>query len=124
MRSWINMIDNPDSADVRDYAVILRHTQQKPNHSRKVVFALGGFTERGTAVAGRYLAENWFELWSRHVEGEFDKGSLGDFLIVIEGPSLPDSVNDWWSEDISLNVTPQFLYEKGIRCEWSGRIDK
>jgi hypothetical protein len=121
--SWITMMENPDSADVRDYAVILRHTQQKANRNRKVVFALGGFTERSTAIAGRYLAKNWFELWTRYVEGEACDGSLGDFLIVIEGPSSPESVHEWWSEDKSLSITPQLLYERGIRCEWSNRIE-
>jgi len=116
------MTNNPGAPDVRDYAVILRHTQQKPNRHRKVVFALGGFTERGTAAAGRYLAHNWFELWERHVQGVFDSGSLGDFLVVLEGPSLPESVSEWWSEDEGLNVTPQRLFDKGIKCEWSDRL--
>jgi hypothetical protein len=122
--SWNEMRSKSNTKDVRDYAMILRHTYLKSEGKRKVVFALGGFTERGTAAAGRYLAANWRDLWTRYVDGNFDGPSLGDFFILIEGPSLPDSVGEWWSDVKGFAVTPLALHAKAIDCEWSRRLKK
>jgi DNA-binding winged helix-turn-helix (wHTH) protein len=119
--SWLTMLTDANVQDVHDYAIIFRNTILKPNHHRQVIFVLAGYSERGTAIAGRYLAENWQELWKRHVKGRATTDSLGDFLVLIEGFSRPESFADW-TEDETFEVTPKKLCEKGIECEWSNRV--
>jgi hypothetical protein len=117
------MLNNPDeNEDVRDYALILRHTQMEDDY-RHIRLVLAGFTERGTAAAGRYLAEHWRDLYSDHVKGHLTDGCLGDFLIMIEGPSRPESVGKWKEDRDFKAITPHTLYAAGIKCDWADRID-
>ena len=114
--AWYDIDNTTDN--VWDYAIIFRHTQIKRGH-RQVLFVLAGFTERGTAVAGEYLAAHWDTLCDRYVSG---KPHYGDFMTLIEGPSDPDKVSDWL-EDTSFTVTPQIVYDCGItECEWYDRV--
>jgi hypothetical protein len=119
---WFEMLaPRRKGRDVSDYAIILRHTRLRP--ARQVVFVVAGFTERGTAVGGQFLADNWKDLWETHVMGRAHGGSLGDFLIFIEGPSDPRRIGEW-SEITELRVTPEKLASKAINipCEWQNRI--
>jgi DNA-binding winged helix-turn-helix (wHTH) protein len=117
--AWLRMLPPINGPEVRDYAMIFRHTRLKPQ--RQVLFVVAGFTERGTGIAGQYLADHWKELWETHVKGQGDHGSLGDFLVIIEGPSDPESIHDW-SEDKAFRITPQKLLDKRIRCERADRM--
>lgn len=106
--------------DVQDYAMIFRHTYN--DRPRQVRFVLAGFTERATAIAGRYLANNWKALWEKYVCGNAQKASRGDFLTLIAGPSRPGSL-EAWKEDPNLEaITPDRLRDK-IACEWSCRSE-
>jgi hypothetical protein len=118
LKSWL---ENPE--DVRDYAIILRHTQPEQHGRRQVLFVVAGFTEIGTAAAGHYLARNWRELCEKHVHGRcHDPRLRGDFLIVIEGPSNAGKIGDW-AEDKSLSaITPEKLQEHRIQCKWTERL--
>lgn len=108
--------------EVRDYAIILRHTRRQGNY-RQVLFLVAGFTERGTAAAGQYLAANWHELWSKHVKGSTNRSGLGDFLVVIEGPSGTNDISKWAPDPNLLPITPYNLFEPyRIPCEWSKRF--
>lgn len=120
LRAWAAMLDPEPGLDVRDYAIIFRHTRLDP---RQVLFAIAGFTERSTAVAAQYLAGNWQKLWTKYVKGTPRERSRGDFLIVIEGPSDPHRVNEW-SEIREFEITPETLRDKGIDCEWADRLDE
>jgi len=119
IQRWLDMLEYEDS--VNDYAIILRHTELEPR--RHLLFVVAGFTERGTAVAGLYLAKNWRNLWKRYVRGHAHKGSLGDFMIVIEGVSDPKSPNPWL-EVSAYEVTPEKLEKAGMTCLWSKRVPK
>lgn len=119
MDSWLRMLPPINGPAVSDYAIIFRHTRLEPH--RQVLFVVAGFTERGTAVAGKYLARKWMKLWEKHVRGRADRASRGDFLIMIEGPSDPQAVDDW-SEVKDLEATPQKLHDKRINCEWADRV--
>jgi hypothetical protein len=116
---WFRMQPPINGPEVRDYAIILRHTRLNPQ--RQVLFVVAGFTERSTAVAARYLVDNWATLWKNHVRGFADTGTRGDFLIIIEGPSDPQLLREW-SEVEGFRVTPDKLKSKGISCEWASRI--
>jgi hypothetical protein len=117
--SWFRMLPPHNEAEVRDYAVIFRHTRLQPH--RQVLFVVAGFTERSTALAAQYLVQNWQTLWQTHVRGHAERRSRGDFLILIEGPSDPAKVAEW-SEDKDFQVTPEKLRRKGILCDWADRI--
>lgn len=106
--------------DVQDYAIILRHTQNAD--PRQVTFVVAGFTERGTAIGGRYLAKGWQKLWMKYVAGKVTKPSRGDFLIVIAGPSWPGTTAAWKEDPNFEAITPDRL-RKNIDCEWSRRFD-
>jgi len=107
---------------VRDYAIILRHTR-KHKDGRQVIFVLGGFTEYGTAAAGKYLAEHWPDLWRKHVKGRAHNGSLGDFMILIEGPSDIKDMRQWKQDPNFPAITPAVLLDPyHIDCEWSRRL--
>lgn len=121
VNKWLRMLPPHNEEEVRDYAMIFRHTRREPHH--QVLFVVAGFTERGTGIAGQYLADQWKKLWETHVQGQTHHGSLGDFLVIIEGPSDITSIDDW-SEDKTLRVTPLMLSEKGIRCEWADRLEE
>jgi hypothetical protein len=107
--------------DVRDYALIVRHTKLLENRRRQILFYIAGFSEHGTALAGRYLVKHWQGLWKAHVKGRAKRGGLGDFLILIEGPSHHQKLSDW-SEDKHLEaITPKSLFEKDVACLWADR---
>jgi len=96
--------------DVQDYAIIFRRAE-----SGRVHFVLAGFTEKGTAAAGHYLANHWSKgLWkyvkprSRASAAVLD--SSHDFLVVIRGHS--NNPEDW-EEVKSFAVTPAKLRLKG-----------
>jgi DNA-binding winged helix-turn-helix (wHTH) protein len=125
-RDWSNTyLDNWDAwhrnnsqPPVEDYAIILRHTNYVRTR-KQVLFVLAGFTERGTAVAGRYLAFHWRRLSKRYVH---DKDDDGDFLIFIVGPSDPGLFRDW-EEDEQFAITPLDVYEADIKgCAWFDRV--
>jgi hypothetical protein len=117
--SWEAMLPPTHGPEVRDYAMIFRHTQVGLH--RHVLFVVAGFTERSTEIGAHYLTNNWPMLWKRHVKGRADHGSLGDFLVLIEGPSDPDRADEW-IEDRSLEITPEKLRKAGIECAWADRI--
>jgi hypothetical protein len=123
MKAWVDMRNEDDAYPVRDYAIILRHTEVKPSGARQFWFVLAGFSERATAIAGFYLAARWDELWRKYLHEEPTQ-SLGDFLVVIAGPSKPDP--EWkvdeWSE--VLAVTPQKVAAADIPCLWKARMDR
>ena len=48
------------------------------------------------------------------------KQTLGDFLMIIEGPSDPQRLLEW-SEAEEFRVTPEKLKAIGIECEWARR---
>jgi hypothetical protein len=93
-------------ASVRDYAILLRHTET--DGKRRVKFVVAGFTERGTAAAGKYLAKNWRNLWREYVKGRHAADSFGDFVLVIEGPSYWQDIREW-DLDPYLTITPEKL---------------
>ncbi len=71
------------------------------------------------------MAEKWPKLWEDHVRGSAFSGSLGDFLILIEGPSDPDRLDEWsevkefeWSPE-KLKAIREKLKAKGEGVEWS-----
>jgi hypothetical protein len=106
--------------DVRDYAMILRHTHNGTDGpSGQVHFVLAGFTERSTARAAEFLVHNWHRLWRRYVKTA-RTGSLGDFLIVIEGPSWGDTTQ--WREVPHLDVTPGKLRDVAATSVWGQRM--
>ena len=108
---WCRMLPPINGPEVQDYAMIFRHTRVKPQ--RQVLFVVAGFTERSTAIASHYLAEHWKQLWKTHVKNRTGGGSFGDFLIIIEGPSDLEKSYDW-SEDETLQVTPEKLNTKQL----------
>jgi DNA-binding winged helix-turn-helix (wHTH) protein len=111
-------LDNT-AGDVMDYAIIFRHTLLNRDH-RQILLVLGGFTELSTAIAGRYLAEYWYQLWESHVK---DKPYNGDFVTLIEGPSDPDKYSDW-SEDRSFTISPKTVHDSGItEGDWYERVE-
>lgn len=118
--SWFEMLPPAHGRAVQDYAIILRHTRQVDSH-RQIIFVVAGFTERGTAIAGQYLAKdkNWQALWRTYVNGR----PYGDFLIVIEGPSDPRRMEEW-SEVKQYEVIPERLLKRKISCEWAHRARK
>jgi hypothetical protein len=114
------MRKNPD-VEVNDYAIILRHTEKKDG---RTLWVLAGFTERSTAISARYLIAHWSDLWGTHFRNA-PAEALGDFLVVIEGPSNPDpeKLADW-SEVLAVN--PQKLDQAyiPIPCVWQRRVAK
>lgn len=117
--SWLawHKVDNAEPT-VQDYAIILRHTQEV-GHRKQVLFVLAGFTELGTAVAGRYLAGHWRGLWKKYVHGQPHDG---DFLALIEGPSDPGQFGVW-EENEGFAITPQAVFDAGIHgCPWFDRV--
>jgi hypothetical protein len=127
---WLLALRNPNQISVRDYAMIFRHTRWGANERRHVHFVLAGFTERGTAAAGWYLAQKWPNFWRTHVENKVNKGSGGgDFVLLIEGPSRPDALTEdqfsEWQEDPAFPaITPEVLRKAKIECEWASRLRK
>ena len=119
VKTWMSMLPPNKGPDVQDYAMIFRHTRMGP--VRQTLFIVAGFTERGTAIGGAYLAENWKNLWERFVRGRVHRDSLGDFLILIEGPSDTDRLSEW-TEVPEFEITPEKLKAKCIKCEWAGRL--
>jgi hypothetical protein len=114
---WID----PNVRELRDYAIIMRHTDDVDG-TGQVSFALAGFTEHGTTFAGYYLAENFDSLYERFVSGKANS-ALGDFLLVIAGPSSWSTSAKGWREDNLLPaITPARLHSKRIDCVWSRRI--
>jgi len=111
MKKWLSDSDE----EVQDYAIIFRYTEK----FGQTQFLIGGFTERSTAIAATYLANEWERLSNLHFS---EPKSLGDFLVVIAGPSNShvDSLLDGWSEVLAVN--PQILFEKSIECEWQARL--
>jgi DNA-binding winged helix-turn-helix (wHTH) protein len=123
---WSAMLKNPARYEVRDYGMILRHTD--PDKEDQVAFVLAGFTERGTAVAGQYLAAHWLELHGRFFPKTGDDATgRGDFLLIIEGKSWPD-VRQWKDHPRFPPITPKRLFELGKKnrriasCEWAKRF--
>jgi transcriptional regulator with XRE-family HTH domain len=117
---WLDGATGQNVADVQDYALIFRHTHN--DDPRQISFVLAGFTERGTAIAGRYLAKRWQELWRKYVADTVNGPSRGDFFIMIAGPSWPGSVDGWKEDPNFLAITPERLRGK-IDCEWARRFD-
>jgi hypothetical protein len=121
---WLRMVNEPKKAsDVHDYAIILRHTRSRGKR-RKVRFVLAGFTERGTAAAGFYLASKWPELYGNIVKRQLDEHpkSLGDFLVVIGGVPRPERFDEWAEDPKFPPVTPSILSGLGIDSEWVQRL--
>jgi len=83
----------------------LRHCHKNSEGSRLVTFVLAGFTERGTAAAGAYLAQNWKSLVIHHKLGT----SLDNFLLVIEGPSDWSNIKEWAPDPKLHPITPSRL---------------
>ncbi len=112
---WLTMVDDPNGHNPsHDYAIILRRTATT-SAGRQVRFLLAGFTERGTAVAAKYLARNWKELHRRFFpHGQKDRRSLGDFMLVIHGDSRAESFGRWTAAKFPA-ITPQLVYELGKR---------
>lgn len=106
LRKWLE-----GDSKIRDYAVILRHTQIRQDGHRQVTFVVAGFTERGTEAAGTFLAANWRQLWAEHVKGKHDSGSLGDFVLLIEGPSHWQKIEEWGSDRNLPAITPSRLVD-------------
>jgi hypothetical protein len=109
VETWVNKIEAPNDYNVRDYAVILRHTI-KPDYANekgKVRFYLAGFTEVGTAAAGYFLASRWRELWNDFVVEGRGEGTQGDFLVVIEGESDPHMATGLWRIVESVKIPPK-----------------
>jgi hypothetical protein len=105
----------------RDYALIFRHTRIKED-KRQVLFALGGFTEIGTAAAAHYLASHWRELGKKMGCNHPTRDSMGDFALLIEGPANPSDF-DRWQVDVHLPaITPARLASLCIDCEWADRL--
>jgi hypothetical protein len=117
MCRWFQMLPPHPRREVRDYAMVFRHTHV--GRHRDVLFVIAGFTERSTAVAAQYLMHEWKALWEQHVKGTTVTGSRGDFLLLIEGPSDPRQIDHW---RLILEVTPRSLHDLGIHCEWADRI--
>jgi DNA-binding winged helix-turn-helix (wHTH) protein len=119
--TWLEWLDIDNTVETaQDYAIILRHTQLIGGQ-KQILFVLAGFTERGSAIAGRYLALHWRQLWKNYVEDQPDDG---DFLALIEGPSDPGLTRSW-QEDKSFTITPQIIHDLGITgCNWFDRVEK
>ena len=101
--------NDEEANSARDYALIMRHTEIEPDGRRHVKFVLAGFTERGTAAAGKYLAKNWRALWSRRVRDYDGHANLGDFAMLIEGPSHYKDIKQWREEKGIKMITPEYL---------------
>ncbi|ADW71466.1 hypothetical protein AciX9_4525 (plasmid) [Granulicella tundricola MP5ACTX9] len=82
IKAWERMLPPKNGPRVSDYAVLLRHT-----YNRQILFVVAGFTERGTSIGAAHLAANWSKLWEQYVQGNAYKRGLGDFLVLIAGPS-------------------------------------
>jgi len=82
------------SADLRDYAVIMRHTETV-GRSKQVRFILAGFTEDATVAASRYFASRWdTTLWK--LSKTSPAAPAGDFVAIITGLSTSSAV---WTEE-------------------------
>ena len=114
-----------DSGTTRPSAVanLRRHTEAT-EQGRRISFVIGGFTERGTAAGGLYLASKFPQIY-RSVRAGYKsrqnyKDSRGDFLLVIYGPSRPDKFREW--KPAFSPITPMLLHDAEIGCEWQERI--
>jgi hypothetical protein len=119
LEAWLATRKDVDAPEVNDYAIIFRHTEKKGG---RILWVLAGYTERSTAIAARYLIDHWSNLWGRHFR-DAPADALGDFLVVIDGPSNPDPerLADW-SEVLAIN--PQILAQAEIPCVWQRRLSK
>jgi len=119
--SWLALLEIDNTVDpVQDYAIILRYTRFIGGH-KQILFVLAGFTERGTAIAGRYVALYWHRLWKTYVQNHPHNG---DFVVLIEGPSDTSQAR-WWREDRNFTITPQVIHDLGITGEgWFERVDE
>lgn len=112
-------LDKPQ--EVNDYAFILRYEPKPaPGADTCVYFWLAGFTDRATAAAGRYLAEQWEDLYDRFVRSKSTGSSTdetGNFFIVIEGKSSnADLARDGpWTEVVGFEVTPAKLAQHHLQ---------
>jgi hypothetical protein len=114
LQKWL---DSPRES--RDFAIILRRTLIRTDGQRQVRFVLAGFTEIGTAAAGKFLAEKWPDLWKKYVRKELKTDSRGDFLAIVEGPSDASAV---WSEDPYFPaITAPTVKRLGKGYEWTFR---
>ena len=107
-------LTHPEESD--DYALVLRRTYRLGEQGpRQVHLVLAGFTERGTAVAAKYLAAKWDRLWEDYVKGKHaskDAG-YGDFLLVIAGKSDIDQALNWQRV---FKIEYQDVIDKN--CDW------
>lgn len=122
-RNWSvqRWLESPESS--RDYGVIVRHASDTGSGSGACVyFWIGGFTDRGTAAAGRYLAEHWEDLNKRFVERRDAANPYGDFLIVIEGASQDKDrkKNAAWTLVADFVVQPADVATKA-EMKWSSK---
>jgi hypothetical protein len=97
----------------RDYAIILRHTEEQPSSAR-ISFVLAGFTAHGTAAAGKYLADNWPSLWTKYVKNRVTGGD-GDFCEIIVG----NSGESHWKSVRDFHLTPKSLAGWDEKKEWA-----
>ena len=120
LTKWLEFVST------RDYAIILRHTEKNRQGRRQMKFVLAGFTERGTAAAGEYLARNWKQLWQAYVKNDYKKDGLGDFMLVIEGPSQWKDIKEWSSDPYLGAITPERLAVSApyLNTPWVARIRK
>jgi hypothetical protein len=93
----------------RDYAIIFRYTTVTEDRGEQLRFVVGGYTERATAVAGRYLAANW-----RKIQFRVPKG---DFLLLMSGPSNSAvDIDKWTAVKDCWIVTPAIV--EANQHEW------
>ena len=122
-RNWSvqRWLESPETS--RDYGVIVRHASDTGSGSGACVyFWIGGFTDRGTAAAGRYLAEHWEALHRRFVAPRNAANPYGDFLIVIEGASQDKDrkENAAWTLVAGFEVQPADVVHKA-ETKWSSK---
>lgn len=109
--------------DIDDYAIILRHTDtDKTSGKRQVRLVLAGFTERGTAAAGAYLAKHWKSFRDKNVKNQYISGSLGDFMLVIRGPSYWENIQEWEEHKELIRITPKSLKDLKVVTPWAERM--
>ena len=89
-------IETPNAS--MDYGMILRRTYLIGSEKRRQIrFVVAGFTERATAIAGNYLAENWAKFSPGYMRALHEKAhGYGDFLAIITGYS--DGSASWREE--------------------------
>jgi hypothetical protein len=105
------------ASECNDYAIILRRTFLTNDGNRHVRFVLAGFTEKSTAIAGKYLADRWRFLWQDYVAGKTTpEHGYGDFFLVIAGKSNTDKACDW-SKAFEA-ITPNDSHFAGMEDAW------